>query len=33
VPTTTLDEFSKLQGLWQAVAAQPKIAEWRARFT
>jgi glutathione S-transferase len=33
VPTDTLDEFPKLQGVYKAVAAQPKIAEWRARFT
>jgi glutathione S-transferase len=33
VPSTTFDESPKLQGLWKAVAAQPKIAEWRARFS
>jgi glutathione S-transferase len=33
VPKDALDEFSKLQGVWRAVALHPKIAEWRARFT
>jgi glutathione S-transferase len=31
VPTTLLDDYAKLQGVWQAVGAHPKIAAWRAR--
>lgn len=32
IPTDVLKDFPKLEKLFEAVAAHPKIAEWRARF-